>query len=104
MCAQIRALRDQITAANNSEDKTTTLTALDRIENELIQTQKGKIGAQLKPKLMRQLTYLYGMLNRADQKPGEDAYLRLTDIESLLNEHLAAIASLVAAERANESD
>ncbi len=102
--AQIRALRDQITETNQVPDKVTTLTELDRIENELIQTKKGKVGAQLKPKLMRQLTYLYSMLNTADQKPGEDAYLRLADIESQLNEHLNTIAALVASERASESD
>ena len=68
---------------------------LDRLENHLIQTQDGKVGAQLKPKLMRQFTYLYGMLSMADQKPGEDAYQRTEDLELELDEHLHTLESLL---------
>ena len=69
--------------------------ALSRLENQLIQTQEGKIGAQLQPKLMRQLTYLYSMLDVADQKPGEDAYQRIEDIEIELENHLKTLESLL---------
>lgn len=101
--AQIRTLRDQL-MSDGEDASSSRLTELDRIENALIQTAEGKVGAQLKPKLMRQLTYLYGMLGRADQPPGEDAYLRLADIEVILNEHLEAIAKLAAGMDGNESD
>ncbi|MCG8608591.1 glycosyl hydrolase, partial [bacterium] len=68
---------------------------LTEIEEALIQTKKGKIGAQLKPKLNRQLTYLYGMTTRADQKPGKDAHQRLQDIEKILGQHLYSLQSIV---------
>ena len=63
--------------------------ALTKIEEALIQTREGKVGAQLKPMLMRQLTYLYGMITQADQKPGRDAHQRLQDIEVILERHLS---------------
>lgn len=68
---------------------------LKEIEEELIQTKDGKVGAQLQPKLMRQLTYLYGMTTQADQKPGMDAYLRLKDIEQKLDELLIRLENLL---------
>ena len=71
------------------------LDELVRIEEALIQTQEGKVGAQLKPKLMRQLTYLYGMLSSADQSPGEDAYVRFEDIELELQGHMQAFSALI---------
>jgi hypothetical protein len=68
---------------------------LDRLENELIQTGEGKVGAELKPRLMRQLTYLYGMMTTADQRPGEDAYQRFDDIEAELARHRADLETLL---------
>ena len=100
---QIRALREQILSipseeANDTElrqESTQALSELDRIEQLLIQTKEGKVGAQHKPMLMRQLTYLYGMLQVADQPPGEDAYLRLEAIELELNELMHVFNSLI---------
>jgi hypothetical protein len=93
--AQIRSVRKQLDSlagklqgtdgvADQAQAISKKLTA---IEEGLIQTQEGKVGAQLKPKLISQLTYLYGMTNQADQKLGRDAHQRLTDIEKILAGH-----------------
>lgn len=71
---------------------------LKKIEDALIQTQAGKVGADLKPKLMRQLTYLYGMITGADQKPGRDAHQRLQDIEVILEGHLSDLKKILEAD------
>jgi len=71
------------------------LSQLKDVEQELIQTEEGKVGAQLEPKLMRQLTYLYGMTTQADQKPGNDAYMRLTDIEQKLEKLLKRLEKIL---------
>jgi hypothetical protein len=44
---------------------------------------------------MRQLTYLYGMITRADQKPGRDAHQRLQDIEVILERHLSDLKNVL---------
>jgi hypothetical protein len=69
--------------------------ALTKIEEALIQTREGKVGAQLKPMLMRQLTYLYGMITQADQKPGRDAHQRLQDIEVILERHMSDLKKVL---------
>lgn len=90
----IQSARDEDNAVSRQTDEITT--ALTALEDALIQTQAGKVGAQLKPKLLRQLTYLYGMLDAADQTPGEDAYVRIGDIEAELDEHVRTLEILIA--------
>jgi len=74
------------------------LLKLTKIEQALVQTKKGKVGAQLKPMLNRQLTYLYSMTTVADQKPGHDAGKRVEDIEKILAIHLAELQDLLTEE------
>lgn len=101
--ARIRALKIEMTERVNSNEVTenlaeaaaTILADLDRLENELIQTQSGKVGAQLKPKLMRQLTYLNSMLTSGDQRPGEDAYNRFDDIKAQFDGYQQALSLLI---------
>ncbi len=69
--------------------------SLVEIEEALVQTQEGKVGAQLKPMLNRQLTYLYGMTTGGDQKPGRDAHLRIQDIEKILEGHQKALQKII---------
>ncbi len=57
-------------------------------EGLLVQTEKGKVGAQLEPQLIGQLNYLYSMTNPADQAPPADAVKRLDDIEQELEGYL----------------
>jgi hypothetical protein len=73
---------------------------LAELEGLLVQVAQGKTGAELEPQLEDQLTYLYGMLLAADQRPGRDAYERFTDVKQELDGHLAAIEALVAGELA----
>ena len=58
--AKIRSARtklDSLASANGEiADMKTVKAKLTEIENALIQTQEGKVGAQLKPKLQSQLT------------------------------------------------
>ncbi|MFQ5605831.1 MAG: WD40/YVTN/BNR-like repeat-containing protein, partial [bacterium] len=95
--ARIRSIRSQLDSvlsdaemALDVVDKTKQVRKnLTGIEEALVQTRQGKVGAQLKPKLNRQITYLAGMLMQADQKPGRDAYARFEDIEKILTGHLS---------------
>jgi len=45
-------------------------------------------GRYAQPMLLDQLQYLYSNLIRADQKPGQDAYNRYEELNSLLQEHI----------------
>ena len=100
---RIRSLRPKVSKVrdeNGNESQVVNqtesiLTQLDRIEQLLVQTQNGKVGAQLTPQLMRQFTYLYSMLDSADQPPGEDAYIRTEDLEMELNEQVLALKTLI---------
>jgi hypothetical protein len=47
------------------------------------------------PMLIDQIEYLYSMLNRADQKPGKDAYERHQELQSQLNQYLSQIKPLI---------
>ena len=103
MVAKIRAIKSQLEdrTASISENEviarraTDMVESLGQIERALIQTEDGKVGAQLKPMLMRQFNYLYGMLTMADQQPGEDAYQRTEDLELELGGHLRTFESLL---------
>ncbi|HSR50654.1 MAG TPA: hypothetical protein VLV83_07475, partial [Acidobacteriota bacterium] len=57
---------------------------LTEIEELLVQTEEGKVGAQLEPQLMGQMSYLWSMVTGADQRPAKSAYDRLDDIEEVL--------------------
>lgn len=100
---QIRSVRSQLDSIKSSSQEDSRLAAklgatadrLTAIEEELVQTKEGKVGAQLKPKLYRQLTYLNGMTTRADQKLGKDAFLRFDDIEKILKGHLSELQKIL---------
>ena len=52
---------------------------------------KTQEGTYMRPMLIDQIRYLQAMLSRADQRPGNDAYLRLNELRSqfeLLKEKL----------------
>ncbi len=85
--------RDGIAAAVVTEARSLR-EALEGVRGLLLQTQEGKVGAELEPQLEGQLTYLYGMLGRADQRPGADAEIRLADIEEELGGVLVQLAAI----------
>ncbi|MFW6140639.1 MAG: WD40/YVTN/BNR-like repeat-containing protein [Acidobacteriota bacterium] len=47
------------------------------------------------PRLIDQIEYLYSMLNRADQKPGKDAYERHEELQSMLDPYLSEIKTVL---------
>jgi len=47
------------------------------------------------PKLLNQLSYLYGMTTRADQRPGEDAYDRLDYLQGRIDAYEKRLGELV---------
>jgi hypothetical protein len=47
-------------------------------------------GSYPPPMLLDQLSYLYSMTNRADQRPGRDAYIRLDQLRAELADIVAA--------------
>ena len=54
--------------------------ALEAIRARLVEAE----GPYPQPRLINQISYLYGMLDRADQKPGRDAYQRLDELKQQL--------------------
>ena len=74
-------------------EKNETETNQDKlIVNQLAQIQANFETAQgryTKPQLLDQIGYLNSMLNRTDQKPGRDAYLRYEELKELLQQYKA---------------
>ncbi len=68
---------------------------LETVEEALVQTVSGKVGAELEPQLDSQLGYLYGMISSADQRPGRDAYERFADVRAILDDRLAELDALI---------
>ena len=57
-------------------------TEFERLRSRLVMAQ----GRYQQPMIVEQIEYLYGMLGRADQKPGKDAVLRLDALRSALDD------------------
>ena len=55
--------------------------AISKLEETLALLQTAE-GIYMKPMLIAQISYLYNMLNRADQVPGKDAYDRYNELTS----------------------
>ncbi len=53
---------------------------LDEVRAEMVMAK----GRYQTPMLIDQIGYLYSMLDRADQKPGRDAYIRLDELKEWL--------------------
>ena len=52
-------------------------------------------GSYQTPMLVDQLSYLYGMMSRADQRPGADAYERLQVLEDELERHIETLQRIM---------
>ena len=61
--------------------------ALAAVERRLV-TPRGRY---MTPMLVDQLRYLQSSLDRADQKPGRDAYVRLAELKAELNRCLKTV-------------
>ncbi len=83
--------RTDVTLSDATRDLgTETVAEFSRIEELLVQPKAGKVGAELEPQLLSQYTYLLGLLDSADQAPGDDALRRLDDVG---NELKAAVTA-----------
>jgi len=52
-------------------------------------------GPYPQPMLVDQLSYLFSMLNRADQKPGRDAYVRFDELRQELSGYISEIKKIL---------
>ncbi|MFC1557696.1 WD40/YVTN/BNR-like repeat-containing protein, partial [candidate division KSB1 bacterium] len=52
-------------------------------------------GTYMTPMLIDQISYLYSMLNRADQLPGRDAYERYDELNSALTEYISELEEIL---------
>jgi len=76
----IKSKTDDMTVENEIADKTikSRIDELTLDINEL----KTKEGRYEKPAIISQMSYLFSMLKRADQRPGQDAYKRLEELQT----------------------
>ena len=52
-------------------------------------------GPYPQPMLVDQLSYLFSMLNRADQKPGRDAYIRFDELHQELFNYVSEVKKIL---------
>lgn len=52
-------------------------------------------GPYPQPKLVDQISYLFSMLNRADQKPGRDAYVRFDELNQELSAYVSEVKKIL---------
>jgi photosystem II stability/assembly factor-like uncharacterized protein len=91
--AEIDDLRKELDASAEKDSRRirTTSARLDEIRRALETAE----GPYPQPQLIDQMQYLYGMLDRADQMPGRDAYRRLDELKATLESHRAAFEGIV---------
>jgi hypothetical protein len=84
----VRNLLSESRKLENELDKKT-----DRSSNEnnALEKLKTKKGIYMQPMLTDQISYLYSMLNSADQLPGKDAYDRFEELKTVFNELKASL-------------
>ena len=52
-------------------------------------------GRYMTPMLLNQVSYLNSMLNRADQKPGRDAYIRYDELKAKLQGYITGFEQIL---------
>lgn len=68
----------ELEAVKEDKQRTKEIEKIDRLLQELSTAE----GRYMQPQLVAQLSYLYSMLGRADQKPGKDAYDRFEELKA----------------------
>ena len=85
-------LADRIRKARESED-------VSRKNKEKLAAFYAKLvtgtGPYPQPMLVDQLSYLSSMLNRADQKPGRDAYVRFDELNKELSDYVLEVSKIL---------
>ena len=89
LCLKVQELQSEAGKTNEKirdalkETKVQKKKALEALQSKFV-TASGRYQT---PMLLNQISYLSSMLNRADQKPGKDAYIRYEELKILLKEY-----------------
>jgi photosystem II stability/assembly factor-like uncharacterized protein len=75
-----KSLEKQYGVATSGERSSEANAAFEKVNTALAVLQTSPDVIYPQPKLVRQIGYLYNMLNTADQKPGKDAYERFNEL------------------------
>ncbi len=85
LCGRIQESRTELRdAAQGSSGNSQALRRLDELHDLLVTTEEHRYPT---PMLLDQIEYLYAMLDRADQRPGGDAYERFEELKAALERH-----------------
>ena len=84
MLAEINDMLKPLEAKYKKKASARTKAKIDKIEAVKYQLET-QDGIYMRPMLVAQLSYLSSMLNRADQKPGKDAYARYEELKAELD-------------------
>ena len=90
--AQIAKAREELAEDTDEATRARTIDQrLAAIEAHLVTAE----GRYQTPMLIAQLSYLYNMIDSADQKPGDDAYQRFADLEAALAGYIAELERII---------
>jgi hypothetical protein len=90
--------RDALSTARVAAAKTKKALETKGENENLLEVKKELVTAPRRysqPMLVDQLSYLYGNLNRADQRPGKDAYNRYDELSKTLQEQIQKLNQLL---------
>ncbi|MCH7783136.1 hypothetical protein IID62_08710, partial [candidate division KSB1 bacterium] len=97
LCLKVRDLMSN--ARQTVEQIRIASSSADRGAGEKLTTLRSKFltasGRYQTPMLVDQISYLNSMLNRADQKPGRDAYERFDELNGLLSDYLNELRQIL---------
>ncbi len=95
-------VRDMLSMANRVVErirKAQESTEVSRKNKQMLSVLYAKLvtasGPYPQPMLVDQLSYLSSMLNRADQKPGRDAYVRLDELDQELSDYVSEVSKIL---------
>ena len=80
--SNIKAERKLLTEKLKKDETDMQTKSQDEKLKEIESAMETASGRYMKPMLIPQISYLYSMLNRADQRPGKDAYDRYEELKS----------------------
>lgn len=87
LCLKVRSLQSEANQLLESAKKgkvNSKTKAGSEAADDILKALQTANGRYMKPQLLAQLSYLRSMLDRADQRPGKDAYDRYTELETQL--------------------
>ena len=88
-------VRDALSNARRAAYKIQTIHEEDKKLAEIRDLLVTKEGRYQTPMLIDQLSYLFSMLDRADQKPGRDAYQRFDELNITLSGYLSELQNIL---------